>query len=100
MAFVYSFVLEPCFEPYCVDSSATLMIHVVPVVDSQMLHSSLEPRNRLGVRIEWMDQARVSLGTSTLEPKTLEPKTQSSQAERAVQNRRVDGGGARPSRSY
>ena len=48
----------------------------------------------------WVDQARVSLGTSTLEPKTLEPKTQSSQAERAVQNRRVDGGGARPSRSY
>ena len=38
MAFVYSFVLEPCFEPYCVDSSATLMIHVVPVVYSQMLH--------------------------------------------------------------
>ena len=42
MAFVYSFVLEPCFEPYCVDSSATLnrflMSHVVPVVYSQMLH--------------------------------------------------------------
>ena len=38
MAFVYSFVLEPCFEPCCVDSIATLMIHVVPVVDSQMLH--------------------------------------------------------------
>ena len=96
MAFVYSFVLEPCFEPYCVDSSATLMIHVVPVVYSQMLHW-----NRvIGLAFEWADQARVSLGTSTLEPKTLEPKTQSSQAERAVRNRRVEGGGARPSRSY
>jgi hypothetical protein len=98
MAFVYSFVLEPCFEPYCVDSSATLMIHVVPVVYSQMLHW-----NRVVglafVLNGWIKRAS-PLGTSTLEPKTLEPKTQSSQAERAVRNRRVEGGGARPSRSY
>ena len=78
MAFVYSFVLEPCFEPYCVDSSATLMIHVVPVVYSQMLHW-----NRVVglafVLNGWIKRAS-PLGTSTLEPKTLEPKTQSSQA--------------------
>ena len=67
---------------------------------SVLSDAALEPRHRLGVGIEWADQARVSLGTSTLEPKTLEPKTQSSQAERAVRNRRVEGGGARPSRSY
>ena len=99
MAFVYSFVLEPCFEPYCVDSSATLMIHVVPVVYSQMLHWNRV--NGLALVLNGrIKRASPWVPGSTLEPKTLEPKTQSSQAERAVRTRRVEGGGARPSRSY
>ena len=55
------------------------MIHVVPVVYSQMLHW-----NRVVglafVLNGWIKRASPWVPGSTLEPKTLEPKTQSSQA--------------------